>query len=227
MQLILEEISELLQKGAVGEILTVKQTGFYSNLFLVPKKDGGQIPSNQPESLERICEQATLQNGGHSCTERPPEERGLAGQNRAFFSIPIHINHKKFIFKEKTYMYLPSFRPLLSPMGIHKNSQTSISYPQREGVRLTAYINDLLILMESRELILDHVTGMRYLLEILGFIVNTKKSVLNPAQVIEFLGLSMDSMAMEVRLPAVKKSNKEACKLVQQKSVQLACLHNC
>ena len=65
---------------------------------------------------------------------------------------------------------------------------------------LIAYIDNILILAESRELILDHVTGIRYLLECLGFIVNTKKSILNPTQVIEFLGLSVDSLAMEVRL---------------------------
>ena len=40
--LISEEITALLQKGAIGEIIPVEQTGFYSNFFLVPKKDGEQ-----------------------------------------------------------------------------------------------------------------------------------------------------------------------------------------
>ena len=43
-RLISEEVTELLQKGAIGEVVPVEQTGFYSNLFLVPKKDGGQHP---------------------------------------------------------------------------------------------------------------------------------------------------------------------------------------
>jgi len=61
---------------------------------------------------------------------------------------------------------------------------------------------------------------MRYLLESLGFIVNTKKSVLNPAQVIEFLGLSVDSIAMEIRLPSVKikQIRAEAHKLARKLS---------
>jgi len=65
------------------------------------------------------------------------------------------------------------------------------------------------------------MTGMRYLLESLGFIVNTKKSVLNPAQVIEFLGLSVDSIAMEIRLPPVKikQIRAEAHKLARQETV--------
>ena len=43
-RLISEEVTELLQKGAIGEVVPVEQTGFYSNFFLVPKKDGGQRP---------------------------------------------------------------------------------------------------------------------------------------------------------------------------------------
>ena len=40
-QLIVEEVKELLGKGAIVEVHN-PQGGFYSNLFLVPKKDGGQ-----------------------------------------------------------------------------------------------------------------------------------------------------------------------------------------
>ena len=62
---------------------------------------------------------------------------------------------------------------------------------------------------------------MLYLLECLGFIVNTKKSVLNPAQVIEFLGLTVDSVAMEIMLLPIKikQIRAEARKLVRQKTV--------
>ena len=42
--LISEEVTELPQKGAIGEIVPVKQPEFYSNLFLIPNKDGGQRP---------------------------------------------------------------------------------------------------------------------------------------------------------------------------------------
>jgi len=76
-------------------------------------------------------------------------------------------------------------------MDVHKTLKPVLAILRERSVRLIAYIDDLLIMVESRELILDHVTGVQYLLESLRFIANTKKSVLNPAQVIEFLGLSM------------------------------------
>ena len=79
----------------------------------------------------------------------------------------------------------------------------------------------MLLLVESKDLILDQVTGMRYLLECLGFIVNIKKSILNPAQVMEFLGLSVDSLAMEIRLPPIKikQIRAEARKLAKQETI--------
>ena len=127
------------------------------------------MPSNQSKSLEQFCEQATFQNGGHSYTKRPPEERGLAGQNRlkdAFSSIPIHISHKRFLrftFKEKMHQFncLP-FGLSSAPWVFTKTLKPALATLRERGVRLIIYIDDLLILAESRELILDHVTGVRY-----------------------------------------------------------------
>ena len=112
-----------------------------------------------------------------------------------------------------------------APWVFTKTLKPALAILQVRGVWLIAYIDDILVLAESRDLILDQVTGMLYLLECLGFIVNTKKSVLNPAQVIEFLGLTVDSVAMEIRLPPIKikQIRAEACKLVRQKTVS-ACM---
>ena len=41
-RLIEQEVKELQMKGAVLELSSPQEGGFYSTLFLVPKKDGGQ-----------------------------------------------------------------------------------------------------------------------------------------------------------------------------------------
>ena len=48
--------------------------------------------------------------------------------------------------------------------------------------------------------------------------MNIKKSILDPAQVTKFLGLSVDSLGMEIRLPPVKikQIQAEARKLAKQ-----------
>ncbi len=53
---------------------------------------------------------------------------------------------------------------------------------------MTAYIDDILVLAESNERAKNHVEGVGYSLQCLGFQINQKKSVLEPAQVREFLG---------------------------------------
>ena len=60
---------------------------------------------------------------------------------------------------------------------------------------MIAYINNMLIIGESLDVVRDHVTAMVALLEGLGFIVSTDKSVLSPTQQLEFLGLQVNSMA--------------------------------
>lgn len=70
---------------------------------------------------------------------------------------------------------------------------------QAWGIRIIIYIDDMLILAE-----LQHLEVLIFLLEVLGFIVNKKKSILCPAQKLEFLGLLVDSLSLQLKLPSEK-----------------------
>ena len=65
-----------------------------------------------------------------------------------------------------------------------------------------------------------------YLLNCLGFIINEKKSVLEPTQSLDFLGLSVDTVTMELRLPGdkMKSIRAEARKLVREELVSARAL---
>jgi len=86
------------------------------------------------------------------------------------------------------------------------------------GMRLVAYIDDILILAESKGMALNYVEALVYLLECLGFVINREKSVLVPNQTIEFLGLTVDSVNMELRLPLqkMKMIRAESRKLLKE-----------
>ena len=67
--LIKEELKELLSKGAVVEV-TNPRRGFYSNLFLVPKKDGGQRPVINLKSLNCFVQTQHFKMEGPDTTQR-------------------------------------------------------------------------------------------------------------------------------------------------------------
>ena len=63
---------------------------------------------------------------------------------------------------------------------------------------MIAYIDDILVMAKSRELLVNQAAEMFYLLENLGFLINQKKSILKPSQTMEFLGFTLDTVAMEI-----------------------------
>ena len=55
-------------------------------------------------------------------------------------------------------------------------------------VRIIMYIEDMLIMAESEAMLRDHIKGVVYLLENLGFVINDLKSLLEPRRPIDILG---------------------------------------
>ena len=77
-------------------------------------------------------------------------------------------------------------------------------------MRLIVYIDGILILVKTPQLRKDPSMGLIYLLENLGFTIGYKKCMLEPTQLIGFLGFIVDSMRQELRLPAEKIKNIRA-----------------
>ena len=81
----------------------------------------------------------------------------------------------------------------MCPMGLHQDPKaTRCSVETTENA--TVYIDEILILAGSRKLAREHVIGLIYLLENLGFVISKPKCVLEPIQSIEFLGFSVNSV---------------------------------
>ena len=79
----------------------------------------------------------------------------------------------------------------------------------------------MLILAESRKSAVQHWEVLIFLLEALGFIINKEKSILSPAQKLEFLGLVVDSLQLQVKLSSKKMTQirKEANQLQRREPV--------
>ena len=77
------------------------------------------------------------------------------------------------------------------------------------------YLDDLLIFGRTKTDCLQKAQKVMTLLQELGFTINKKKSILEPTQQIEFLGLTLDSIQMKVFLPEPKVSDLiESCQAI-------------
>ena len=83
------------------------------------------------------------------------------------------------------------------------------------GVRIIIYIDDMLILAETRGEASQHLEVLLFLLEALGFIVNQEKSYLDPTQELEFLELFMDLQSLQLKLPGekIRQIHKDAIQM--------------
>ncbi len=97
------------------------------------------------------------------------------------------------------YGVLP-FGLSLSPRVFTKVVEGALTPLQEVGVRILNYLDDWLILAQSREQLGDHRDLVLRHLSHLGLRVNWEKSKLSPVQRISFLGVELDSVSMKARL---------------------------
>ena len=201
--------------------------------FLLPNvsspKEGRQEEAcNQPQTTQPVGENRAFQNGKHSHAQRPAKHRRLDGQDRLEGSVlhgpygqggqripPLSVERKAYQFN-----CLP-FGLSSAPWVFTKTTRPVVAALRELGLRLIIYIDDILVVAETESLLKDHIMGVVFLLENLGFVINYPKSQLNPSQEIEFLGFTINSATMGLRLPGekIKKMRSETDKVLQTQSV--------
>ncbi len=122
----------------------------------------------------------------------------------AYFHVSILPQHRPFLrfaFEGRAWQYrvLP-FGFSLSPRVITKVVEGALNPLCEVGVRILNYLDDWLILAQSREQLGDHRDLVLRHLSQLGLLVNWEKSKLSPVQRISFLGVELDSVSMMARL---------------------------
>ena len=126
----------------------------------------------------------------------------------AYFSLPMHQNSLKylrFVWKGKTYEFLAlPFGLGVGPRYFTKTLKPVIAFLRQTRVRIVIYLDDMILLNQSSQMLLRSLTSLRWLLENLGFLINWKKSAIIPVQEIQFLGYLINSVEMMIMLPSDK-----------------------
>ncbi len=207
-QALRQEIGCLLEKGAVERVPPNElESGFYSRYFVVPKRDGGLRPILDLRPINRaLCERPfrmiTLKQ--ILAQIRPGDWFASVDLKDAYFHIQIAPHHRRFLrfaFENTAYQYsvLP-FGLALAPRTFSKCVDAALSPLRASGMRILNYLDDWLILAQSRDTLLSHIDSLLVHLESLGLCVNRRKSILAPSQSIMYLGVCMDSLEMRARL---------------------------
>ena len=199
-EVVMNEILELLQKRAIEKVpFSQIGEGFYSTFFMVPKKDGGIRPILNLKELNThlICPHFKME------TFRSIRRAMKTGDwaftidlKDAYFHIPIHPVHRKFlrfVFQDTHYQFaaLP-FGASIAPRAFTKILGALGGYLRSQKIHIFMYLDDWLVKNQIKTTLCNQKNLILKTLDMLGLLLNEKKSTLEPTQTISYLGAVFD-----------------------------------
>eukprot|EP00800_Vazella_pourtalesii_P012821 TRINITY_DN3004_c0_g1_i1.p3 TRINITY_DN3004_c0_g1~~TRINITY_DN3004_c0_g1_i1.p3 ORF type:complete len:259 (+),score=8.28 TRINITY_DN3004_c0_g1_i1:1511-2287(+) len=186
-----QEIPRLL---SINAIQRTQERGFTSPVFLRKKASGQWRLILNLKLLKQLPLSSTLQDGGNPMrsvchnAERLYDEIDLKD---AYLTVAVHMKSRQYLqfeWENTLYQYITMpFGLSIAPFVFTKTLKRPITLLRLWGVRLIVYLDDILIAGPSTETTSLHTNWVIRLLSQLGFVINHKKSILNPTQEIEFL----------------------------------------
>ena len=213
------EIQELLQKGAnsPGSPVT-RDSGVSQFPLFSSKKRGWSETCSKLEALNQFLPYEHFKMEGIHMVRDLLRKRDFMIKidlKDAYFTVPLCEEHQKFVrFNWEGTLYEFACLPFglsIAPRVFTKILKPVVALLRQLGIRLIIYLDDLLIMAQSKENLNCHASTTLHLLENLGFMINYLKSVLIPATKMEFLGFLIDCQTMTLALPRdkVRKVKKE------------------
>ena len=186
----------LLEKGAVERVLNPQSPGFYSRLFLVPKKDGSLRPVIDLSHLNRFLTKEKFKMEtvrSVIAAVRPADFAVSIDLSDAYFHVGIRHSFRKYLrFTDGISVF--QFKAL--PFGLSSAPRvfTRImlavaSCLRSQGIRLLQYLDDWLFLSTDRQTLLSHLRVAVSLVTRLGLVINPEKSETTPSQDFVFVGI--------------------------------------
>ena len=216
-----EALQGLLDKCAVERVIDAQTPGFYSRLFLVPKKNGTLRPIIDLSTLNAYLEVPTFKMETVSSIRssiRPGDWAVSLDLSDAYFHVPIHPSSRKYLrFCANNEVF--QFRALpfgiaTAPRVFTKLMATVAAYLRRNGSSVIQYFDDWLLLHQDPLILETHLLSCWDQVLNLGLLVNPEKSDLIPSQDFVFVGMNFLTDRNLVRIPLSRAQN--LCERVQE-----------
>ena len=199
-----QEVELLLRKGAVS-LAPLPSPGFYGRIFVVPKNNGGFRPVLDLSILnEFLMEIPFRMESPWSVREgiRKGDWATSLDLKDAYFHVLVRHSDRKFLrfdWKGRTFQFnvLP-FGLSLAPWAFTRLTRELAIHFRAKGIRIRMYLDDWLILAQSKEECARHTQEVIHLTQSLGFQLNWEKSALLPAQRFTYLGMFFDTLKFTV-----------------------------
>ena len=198
-------VDKLLSKGAIEPVFCPETKGFFSRLFLVPKKTGDLRPVID---LSRLNDHLVIPRFK---METQASVRASIKENEWTVSIDIqdaylHVpmarsvrKYLRFMVNGRVYQFtcLP-FGLATSPREFTKLLRPVVQLLRLQGIKLHVYLDDWLIRASSTVQARTHADLVLQVLQHLGWVINFSKSDLVPSQQFDFIGMQFNTCAYTV-----------------------------
>ena len=207
-----EEVTKLQEKGVVIEV-NHTEGEFISNVFLREKKESGKF--RMILNLKELNKFVVYRHFKMDTLETalklvyPGCVMASLDFTDAYYTIKVAFSDRKYL---RFTLQGRVFEYTALPMGISsapwlftKILKVPLAYLRRNfGLTIIGYLDDTLLVDSQPDELTQKLVIAADLLQELGFMISTTKSVVQPCTQIEFLGFIIDSIAMQVTIPRGK-----------------------
>ncbi|VDI39259.1 Hypothetical predicted protein [Mytilus galloprovincialis] len=182
------EINSLLEKGAIEKVpVKERMTGFYSTLFLVPKKNGQMRPVINLKPLNQYLRKQHFKMDTISKVLNLVKQGDWAislDLKDAYFHIKVFKNHRKYLrfsVQGQVYQFKAlCFGPTSSPRVFTKVVVSVVAaHLRKQNIRLAVYLDDWMCVNQfQQKLVIDREIMLNLLVR-LGFFNQSRKVQFN------------------------------------------------
>jgi len=206
-----EEIDKLIKLGSVREVTDPREKKgemVLSIMFPVGKKDGRTRPVINLKTINPFIEKIKFKMEGlRTVADLLRKDWWMCKVDLAdaFHHISLHPQHQRYFrFRWQSKMYQWVVMPFGyrdAPRIFTKMMGVIAKEARARGLCLVVYMDDVLLMAPTKEAMEKARDVFLQLLKEFGLTVNYPKSHLEPTQLIEFLGVMVDSRLMSLSLP--------------------------